>query len=57
MLLGGKSLYLLTAPMLLLLARLTTHLQGISQFSGLVTTIMSITFEGSEGVASLLNFD
>ena len=57
MLLGGKSLYILTAPMLLLLARLTTHLQGISQFSSLVTTIISITFEGSEGVASLLNFD
>lgn len=53
MLLGGKSLYLLTAPLLLLLGRLTAHLKGISQFSGLVTTIISFTFEGSEGIASL----
>lgn len=52
MLLAEILLYLLTAPLLLLLARLATHLQGISQFSGLVTTIISITFEGSEGVAS-----
>lgn len=57
MLLAGSSLYFLTAPLLLLLARLTAHLQGISQFCGLVTTIISFTFEGSEGVASLLNFD
>lgn len=53
MLLGGSSLYLLTAPLLFLLGRLIAHFQGISQFSGLVTTKISFIIEGSECVAPL----